>query len=111
MIVDGGFKPQLRADLLRLDIEPGAVIWSPIRSSPAALDPLARVMVDVLDGRGTIDDIVADVHEVVGISVELAETQVRRILHLLDGAGALTTSQARSAPERQRELFINPPST
>ena len=104
------FAPQLRADLLRRDLDHEAVIWSPLRSTPTALDAIATVMLSVIDGTGTVDELAEDVRDVVGLDGELARAQVNRIVDQLDAAGALATSSA-STPERQRELFVNPPSS
>lgn len=105
------FVPILRKDLLRRQVEHETLIWSPIREDATALDPVTSVMLDVIDGEATTADLAQDVAEVVGLDAELATMQVRRILASLNGAGALETSVPHSVPERQRELFINPPST
>lgn len=111
MTIDPASTPILRPDLLRRDLDHEAVIWSPIRPDPAALDPIASVMLAVIDGVATVDDLVRDVREVVGVEKALAEAQVNRVIAQLDEAGALVTSRPAAHAERQRELFINPPST
>lgn len=111
MTFDHSFVPTLRPDLLRRDIEHEAVIWSPIRRNPVALDAVATVMLEVIDGSATVNDLVDDIHEVIGVPVEVAQERVRTLLRMLEEAGALGTSTPSSAPERQRELFLNPPST
>ncbi len=110
MTVDSTFVPKLRRDLLRSDFGHEALIWSPIRQDPVALDPVARVMLDIVDGIATIGDLAEDVQAVVGIPLERAHEQVQRIVTLIDRAGALMTSDAHSVPEQRRELFVNPPS-
>jgi len=104
-------QPALRADLLRRDVGYETCLWSPIRRHPVALDAVTRVMLDVIDGQATIGDLTEDVREVVGIPDDLARSQIHRIIGLLDMAGALVTSSPEPLPERQPELFVNPPST
>lgn len=111
MTFDDQFVPSLRTDLLRRDIDGEAVLWSPIRADPVALDPVATVMLDVIDGVATISDLVLDVQDVIGVSNDIARAQVQRIIRRLDDARVLTASMPSPVPERQRELFINPPST
>ena len=103
--------PDLRSDLCRQDVGHEAIIWSPIREDPFAMDPVATVMLDVIDGNATLADLAEDVHMVVGVPAEVAELQVQRVVHLLDQAGALTISTGEDTTERHRELFANPPST
>lgn len=76
-----------------------------------ALDAVTTVMLDVIDGVATIDELVEDVRDAVGVPTEVARSRVERTVAALDDAGALTTSVPVSVPERQRELFLNPPST
>lgn len=111
MTFDPTFAPALRPDLLRRDVGHESVIWSPIRADPLALDPIATVMLEVVDGAATVADLIQDVRDVVGIDDSLAETRVQQVLARFDEAGALATSLPSSHAERQRELFINPPST
>lgn len=104
-------RPALRPDLLRRDIGHEAVIWSPIRQDPISLDAVARVLLDIIDGHASIAELISDVHEVIGVPREVAAARVHQVVNQLDTAGALTTSMLSSTPERQRELFVNPPST
>lgn len=103
--------PKLRNDILRRDLNYEAVLWSPIRRSPVALDAVSTVMLDVIDGEASTAALVEDIHEVVGVSREVARQQVQRTLRLFDTAGVLATAAPDPLPERQLELFINPPSS
>ncbi len=104
------FVPRLRDDLLRCPVGSEAVIWSPVRHAPVALDAVAAVMLDVVDGEASVAELTNDVYEIVGVPMAVAETRVQRIIGLFEHAGALATSKPMSLPERQRELFTNPPS-
>lgn len=112
MSLEDAFVPRLRRDFLRSDIDGEAVVWSPDRGVPAALDPVTTVMLDVIDGSASIADLGADVQDVVGVPHDVARTQVLRTVGLLDEAGILTTStdwgdQARAAILR-RDYFEGP---
>lgn len=106
-----GLTPALRPDLLRVDVNGAAVIWPPGRVEPSALDPVSTVMLDIIDGVATLQDLAQDVHEVIGIAPDVALSRVESAVNRLDSAGALLTSLSDGIPERQPDLFTNPPST
>jgi hypothetical protein len=106
------FVPALRPDLVRRDVEGESIVWSPIVATPVALDPIDTVMLDVMDGEASIADLAFDVHEVVGIPLELATQRVTRIVERFDAAGLLESSDADSTAEdaiARRELFVAMP--
>ena len=103
--------PTLRRDFLRRDIDAEAVVWSTIRPAPAVLDPVATIMLDVLDGVATVAELIDDVHNEVGISREIADAQVRRAVRTFDRAGILSTSAGSDWSELQQEIFSAPPNT
>jgi hypothetical protein len=109
--IDDGFVPELKPDLLLRTLGHEAVVWSPARPEPTALDPIAAIVLQLIDGIASVDEMVTDIHEVVGVDVDVARGQVHRTLAQLDAAGAFLTSEPAPVPERQRELFVNPPST
>lgn len=86
------FVPVLRSDFARVTIGDEAVVWSPIRPEPVALDPVATVMLGVIDGNATIGELTTEVHQEVGVELEVARQQVVRIVDALDRAGLLVTS-------------------
>jgi hypothetical protein len=104
---DAQFVPTLRDDLLRRDFDLEAVVWSPIRREPMALDPVATLMLGVIDGSASIADLSADVQDVVGLPQEVASAQVQRIIDGLDRGGALTSSAEDVAPA-SRSVFVSP---
>jgi hypothetical protein len=106
-----GLVPELRADLLRRDFGTESVVWSPLAGAPTALDPVATVMLDVIDGVASIGDFAVDVHEVVGIPLPDAQRQVARIVELFSYAGLLTWSEPTSTAGHVvegRDLFVGP---
>jgi hypothetical protein len=105
----GNFVPELRTDFERRDLDGECVVWSPIAAEPVVFDPVAMLMLDVIDGEATMQQLVTDVHEVVEIPLETAQQQVARIVELYSRAGLLTTSPAGTTPEAaiaRRELFV-----
>ncbi len=112
-VADGGrrFVPALRDDFVSLPVDLETVVWSTIRNEPRALDPIATLMLQIVDGAASVDDLVGDVHDVVGVPAEVARKQVERVLREFDAAGLLTVSRAEVPVPPHRELFTNPPST
>jgi hypothetical protein len=106
------FVPELRTDFVRRDVGGECIAWSPLAAEPAVLDPVATVMLDVVDGEASMGQLAIDVCEAVGVPFETAERQVRRIVELFAQAGLLTASTANSTAEEaiaQRELFASSP--
>jgi hypothetical protein len=104
------FVPRLRDDYVRRDVQSESVVWSPIAPEPLALDAVATVMLDVIDGDASVGDLAGDVHEAIGVPLETAERQVSRVIELFDEAGLLTTSATLRDAEREieaRELFVS----
>jgi hypothetical protein len=101
--------PEPRTDFERRDIDSECVVWSSLASEPTALDAVATVMLDVIDGTASIGQLAREVHEEVGIPLEAAQTQVARIVEQFSDSGLLTTSMATTnAAEAiaSRELFV-----
>ena len=102
--------PTMRDDIVRSDFDLEAVVWSPIRTDAFTIDPVARVLMDVIDGEASIAELVMDVQQTVGVPLDTARTQVLRSIALFDQAGLLQASVPEPPPAR-RELFVNPPNT
>lgn len=105
----GGWKPVPISDFARVDVDTEAVVWPPGRSAPSVLGPTARVLLDVLDGEATVDEIAEDVSSVFELPIDLAERQVARALEEIEQAGLLHTSQPDPVDDRLG-LFTDPPS-
>ena len=103
--------PELRRDYVRRDVADGCLVWSPVAAEPALLDPVATVMLDVIDGEASIGQLASEVHEEVGVPFDVALQQVGRTVQLLEGAGMLTSSTPPRPEETtaRRQLFVNPP--
>jgi hypothetical protein len=103
------FVPELRTDYARRDVDGESVVWSPIAPEPVALDPVATVMLDVIDGKASIGELANDVHEAVGIPLARARQQVARVVELIGRAGLLTSSTGNATAEEAieaRDLFV-----
>ena len=103
--------PRLRTDLLTRFIENEAVSWSPLSESPTLLDPVASIVYQLIDGSVSVADLVADVHEAVGVPETIARNRLRRILHQFDSAGLLSTSQSAPQLGHGYDLFPGPLNT
>lgn len=105
------FVPTLRADFLRREIDGETVVWSPLVGEPTVLDPVATVMLDVIDGQATVGQMATEVHEEVGVGPDIARHEVTRIVELFGGIGLLTASTSTTPASdaiAARELFVNP---
>lgn len=103
------FVPVLRTDFVRRDIDGESVVWSSIAPEPTVLDPVASLMLDVVDGVASVAELAVDVHEEIGVPLETAERQVVRIVKQYESAGLLTSSTSGTSPEEAiagRDLFV-----
>lgn len=90
--------PAVRPEVLVRRIGDEAVVWSELRSVPALLDPVATVMLDVVDGVATTAELTDDVRAALGIDRYSAWSQVKRVLECFDDAGVLVSSVPDEAP-------------
>jgi hypothetical protein len=105
------FVPTLRTGFERRDIGSEAVVWSPLAPEPAVLDPVATVMLDVIDGTASAGELAREVHEEVGIPLPAAQQQVSRIVEQFHRVGLLSTSPVIATPEQAiagRDFFASP---
>ena len=101
--------PQVRTDAVVHHFDNEIVAWSSITAAPAYLDPVAALALQMLDGTASVADLIADVHEVLGIPKAVARSQLRRAISLLDDGGLLTSSTAPESPATDIDLFPAPP--
>ncbi len=109
-LAHGDFTPQLRTDSDVRMIENEAVAWSAIRPSPAYVDPVAAVMLQVNDGRGSNAELATDIQLAIGLDAAEATAQLSRVLRLFDRAGLLSDSLPSSDSPPGLDLFHHPPS-
>jgi hypothetical protein len=106
------FVPELRTDFVRRDVGDECVVWSSLSGEPAVLDPVATVMLAVVDGEASIGELATEVHEEIGIPFDAAQRQVSALVERFGRAGLLTSSLSGTTAEHaisQRELFVAPP--
>ena len=104
------FVPALRDDFERRVVAGESVVWSPLVDEPTVLDPVATVMLDVVDGAASIGELAIDVHEVVGVSMETAQRQVLRVVEEFGRTGLLTSSSSETSAAHtiaNRPLFVS----
>ena len=101
--------PVLRGDFVRSDVGEECVVWPPSAAEPTALDALATVMLDVVDGHASVGQLATEIHEEIGIPLDTAHRRVREIIALFDRAGLLASSTDDTAAATAiagRDLFI-----
>ncbi len=102
-------RPMMREGVTMRRIGEEAVVWSEIRPEPFHLDPIATVMIDVIDGVATTSELIDDVQSALSIGHYDARAHVKRILTLFDAAGMLTSSVATEPSMLQdRPLLPDP---
>ena len=105
------FVPELRTDFARRDVGDECVVWSPLSAEPAVLDPVATVMLAVVDGDASVGDLATEVHEELGVPLETAQRQVTTIIENFGRAGLLAASVSGTTADEviaQRDLFVAP---
>ena len=108
------FVPELRVDFVRRDLDGQCIVWSPIAAAPFVLDPVATVLLDVVDGEASVAELAAEVGEEIGVPLDAAQRQVQRVVELFAGAGVLTASESDTTAEEaisRQEIFASTGST
>ena len=103
------FAPQVRPGALVKHYDNEAVAWSPVSPVPTHLDALAALVYQLLDGGALVADLVADVHDVVGVPLSIARNQIRRVVAQLDGAALLVSSDEAPNGPTAHDVFSQPP--
>lgn len=85
-------RPALRSDVHIHRIGPEAVAWSEPNREVTYLDPVATVMLDVVDGVATAGELAEDIQFALDVDRHTAWAQIKRILSIFDGAGLLTAA-------------------
>ncbi len=105
------FVPALRSDFLRCEVDGETIVWSHMTAGPTLLDPVAALMLDVIDGEATVGQLSSEVSDEVGITLDVATEQIQRTVELFGGAGLLTASTSDTTANEaiaEQELFVNP---
>lgn len=83
--------------------------WAPSSPRPLALEGVAAVVYQILDGSATIAELVHDIHDIVGVPPAVARSQLRVVVEQLADAGLLEDLvTSRQAPV-ELDLFPAPP--
>ena len=89
---DAGFVPQLRDDALVAQVGAEAIAWGPGAAMPTMLDQVNYIVLQLIDGDGSVGELTTDVHEVIGIPESLAHSRIQAALATLRSGGLLTSS-------------------
>jgi hypothetical protein len=100
--------PTLRRGTIVRRLDDEAVVWSNIRREPARLDPVATVMLDVIDGLATTSELVDDIQAVLNIGHFEARARLKEVLRLFDDAGLLASSEPAETSLVERPLLPEP---
>lgn len=87
--LDDDYVPVLRSDTLVRHYGNEAIAWSPARSAPTFLDPVAAIVLQVIDGQASVNELISDVHEVLDIPRDIAAGQIGRVLRAFGEAEML----------------------
>ena len=108
--LEESYVPAIRPDSILRYYQNDGVAWSPLHPTPAYLDPVASVVVRILDGRATVGELVADVNDVMAVPKDIAAAQIARVLRQLRENALLVDSIAEPV-ESSLSIFHDPPNT
>lgn len=91
---DAEFVPTLVPELESRQIGDEAVVWPAGFPRPTYVDPIARVLLGVIDGKATMAELLDDIEAVFAIERALAAAQLARVVGVLDSGGLLDSSMA-----------------
>lgn len=106
---DERFTPVARVDTLVRPYGNEAVAWSMVADEPVFLDPAAALVLQIVDGRATVRDLVEDIHDVLGIDPAVALGEVIRSLEIFTAGGLLENRLPTSRRASNDDLFRSPP--
>lgn len=101
--------PRIAADVLTRQYEDGIIAWSPANPRPTPLDGVASVVFQMLDGSGSVAELIGDIHEVVGVPEAVARSQLRQVLGRLAAEGLLDGVEGGPVAPTKLDLFPAPP--
>jgi len=78
------YVPTVEPGLLIEEAGNDAVAWAAESRRPTYLDPVAEVILSVIDGHATVADLADDIEDVFEVEREVAVGQLARVLRLLD---------------------------
>lgn len=107
---DESYVPVLRPDSLVRHYGNEGVAWSPAHGSPTYLDPVAASVLNILDGRASVGELIADVHDVLNVPREIASSQIGRVVRVFLDGGLLegTVDERNGSPS---SIFHDPLNT
>lgn len=109
VIADADYVPSLRPGYVLREFESEGIVWGHGAPAPAYLDPVARVVLGIIDGAASIHELVDDVHDVLGVDREIADQQIRRVVTMLGAHGILTDTPEPVVHDDDLDLYVDPP--
>lgn len=88
-LVRGDATPAIRDDLLVHAFDDASALAWGNHPNPVALDPAGHIVLQILDGQATVDELVADIHDIVAIPEAIARQRVEHTLRLGAAYGLL----------------------
>lgn len=103
-------RPRVAADVRTRHYDDGIIAWSPASPRPTPLDGVGSVVFQILDGSGTVAELVDDIHEVVGVPEAVARSQLRHLLEQFAADGLLDGVEGDGGVDLTKlDLFPAPP--
>ncbi len=101
--------PAIRDDVIVEHIGIEAVAWAHGSPVPRRLDTVAAVVVQLLDGRVSLGELVDDVSDVLGIPASIARRRIREVIATLENWDLLSPARTRTTAGDEPDLFAAPP--
>jgi len=94
MSMSAAVRPQVRTDLVVVELDGEAVIYDERTADLHHLNPTATIVFGLCDGTATIAEIAGDISRAFGVPVTDVEAQVRRVVRQFRKADLMTSSAA-----------------
>ena len=101
--------PAIRDDVIVEHIGLEAVAWAHRSTVPWHLDTVAAVVVQLLDGRVSLGELVDDVSDVLGIPEAIARRRIRVVIATLENGDLLRPARSPTMEGDEPDLFVAPP--
>lgn len=101
--------PAIRGDVIVEHIGVEAVAWAHESTVPWHLDSVAAVVVQLLDGRVSLGELVDDVSDVLGIPEAIARRRIREVIATLENGDLLSPAAIPTVEADEPDLFVAPP--
>lgn len=101
--------PVIAGNVLTRHYDDGIIAWAPTSARPTPLEGVGSIVFQMLDGSATVAELVGDIHEVVGVPMEIARGQLRQVLDQLAADGLIDGVERTEVAPTKLDLFPAPP--